>query len=98
MPIKQIIAWIVVVLGLLGVALSYYAVWVLAVSFAAGLVWYANFALLMSGPTSGMGAVVAFRKPRQKLALILGAMGFALWVILWILSFAVLGFKLGPSA
>ena len=90
---KRVISWSVVVIGFLGVALSYIAVWVLVAYFAAGVGWYANLALLASGPTCGIGAAIAYRKPRQKFALSLGLVGLTFWVILWVLSFAVLGFK-----
>jgi len=90
---KRIISWITVVTGLLGVALSYYAIWVLVAYFAASLVWYANVALLVSGPTAGVGAVIACRKPRQNLALAFGLFGFTFWVLLWVLCFSVLGFR-----
>ena len=66
---KRMISWLVVIAGLLGVALSYIAIWVVVSTFAAGLVWYANLALVVSGPASGIGAAIACRKPRQKLAL-----------------------------
>jgi uncharacterized membrane protein len=79
--------------GCLGVVLSYYAIWVLLAYFAAGLVWYANLALLVSGPTSGIGALIAYRRPRQKLALTFGLLGLTLWVVLWVLCFTVLGFR-----
>jgi len=82
---KRTIAWLLVVTGFLGVVLSYYSIWVLAAYFAAGLVWYANFALLVSGPTSAIGAAIACRQPRQKLALALGLFGFTSWFILWVL-------------
>ena len=91
---KRIISWVVVVIGLLGVAMSYMAMWALAAEFAAGVGWPANLALLASGPTCGIGAAIAYRKPRQKFALSFGLVGLIFWIILWVLSFTVLGFKL----
>ncbi|MDT4966004.1 MAG: hypothetical protein QOJ64_741 [Acidobacteriota bacterium] len=90
---KRITSWVIVVIGLLGVALSYYALWILIAYFAAGLVWFANLALLLSGPVSGIGGILAWLKPRQKIAMVLGILGFALWVLLWVLCFTVLGFR-----
>ncbi len=90
---KQFISWLVVTAGFLGVAVGYWAIWVLVAYFATGLVWYANLALLLSGPPSGIGAAIACRKPRQKLALAFGLVGLTLWVVLWVLCFAVLGFR-----
>ncbi|MDQ3819227.1 MAG: hypothetical protein M3362_16340 [Acidobacteriota bacterium] len=92
---KRIISWLVVVVGLLGVVFSYCAIWVLVAYFAAGLVWFAQVALLLSGPTSGVGAALALRRPRQKFAMVLGLLGLILWVLLWVLCFAVLGFRIG---
>jgi hypothetical protein len=82
---KQILVWLAVVVGFFGVALSYFAIYVLAAYFAAGLVWYANLALAISGPIAGGGAIVARKKRQQKLAFVIGLIGFALWGLLWIL-------------
>jgi hypothetical protein len=90
---KRIISWVIVVIGLLGVALSYYAIWVLIAYFAAGLIWFAEVALFFSGPISGIGGMLARWKPRQKIAMALGISGFALWLLLWALCFTVLGFR-----
>ncbi len=69
----------------MGVALSYWAIWVLVAYFAAGLVWFAEVALFVSGPMSGIGAALAYRKPRQKIAMTLGILGLVCWVLLWVL-------------
>lgn len=82
---KQILVWAAVITGFLGVALSYFAIYVLAAYFAAGLVWYANFALAISGPMAGGGAIVALKRPQHKLAFVVGLIGFVLWGLLWIL-------------
>lgn len=92
---KPVISWLVEIIGFLGVVLSYCAIWVLTSAFASGVVWYADLALLASGPTCGIGASIAYRKPRQKFALWLGLFGLIFWIILWVLSFTMLGFKFG---
>lgn len=61
---KRVILSLVVGTGLLGVAVSYAAIWIILTSFAAGATWYATLALVASGPTSGIGAVLACRKPQ----------------------------------
>lgn len=94
---KQVVSWSAVAIGLLGVAVSYAAIWVIMTSFAAGVVWYAGLALVASGPTSGIGAAIACRKPQQRIALVLGITGFTLWIALWVLCFTVLGFRFNPS-
>jgi hypothetical protein len=90
---KRIVSWLAVIAGLLGVALSYIAIWVIVTSFAAGLAWEANLALVLSGPACGIGAAIARRKPRQKLTLAFGLLGLTLWIILWALCFTVFGFR-----
>ncbi|MFZ0978037.1 MAG: hypothetical protein WAN23_01430 [Candidatus Acidiferrales bacterium] len=91
---KRVISWLLATVGFVGVALSYVAIWVLTTTFAAGIVWYANVALVVSGPASGIGAAIAYRRPRQKLALAFGLIGLALWIILWVVCFTVLGFRI----
>jgi hypothetical protein len=91
---KRVIAWVVGTIGFLGVALSYLGMWVLLTSFAAGVAWPVSLALAVSGPTSGVGAAIAYRNPRQKLALAFGLAGLALWIILWVLCFTVFGFRI----
>jgi hypothetical protein len=95
MPSKQRIAWTLVTLGLAGVALSYWGIWVLVAYFAAGLVWYASLALLISGPVAAVGAGVARRQPRQHAAMWFGVSAFVAWVTLWVLMLTKLGFTFG---
>ena len=87
---KHITSWLVVVSGLVGIVIAYQALWTLMAYFVAGLVWYAELAILVSGPISGIGAALAFRRPRQRLAFSLGMTGFILWIILWALLTAPL--------
>jgi len=84
---KRIISWLIIVMGVMGVALSYWAIWVLIAYFVAGLVWFAQVALLVSGPMSGIGAALAYRKPRQTIAMTVGILGLVCWVLLWMLLF-----------
>ena len=92
---KRLVSWVVVVIGLLMVALSYYSIWVLVAYFAAGLIWFAEIALLVSGPTSGIGALFAYQQPRQKMAMTFGLLGLIGWILLWVFCFTVLGFRFG---
>jgi hypothetical protein len=98
MSLKHVISWFAVIIGAAGVILSYYAVWVVAAYFASGVVWYANLAGLVSGPIAGFGAAVAWRPPRQNLVVALGTSALALWLLLWVLMFTVLGFGFHPEA
>jgi len=95
--LRRFIAWALASTGLVGVVLSYYAVWVLVEYFAAGLVWVANVALFFSGPVAVSGGLLACRRPRYFGAIAVGFFGLAAWVVLWVLMFTVLGFKWLPA-
>ena len=90
---KRAISWVVVAAGLFGVARSYVAIWVIVTTFTTSVVWHVNLALVASGPTSGIGAVIACKKSRQKLAMALGIAGLTLWVALLVLCITVLAFR-----
>jgi hypothetical protein len=92
-PLKRTFSWLAVIVGLAGVAVSYCGIWVLLAYFAAGLVWYANLFLFVSGPIAGVGAIVAWRTPRQFVAASVGGVAFVGWLILWTLMLTVLGFR-----
>ena len=89
---RRTVIWALVLAGMFGVLVSYYAIWVLVAYFAAGLVWWARAALLLSGPLGVVGALLAWRKPRQPLAFAIGSAAAVAWVALWIACFTVLGF------
>ena len=72
---ERAISWVVVAAGLLGVVRSYVSIWVIVTTFTTSVVWRVNPGLVVSGPTSGIGTVIACKKPRQKLALALGIAG-----------------------
>ena len=90
---KALAARLVVAVGGLGVALSYAAIYVLLAYFAAGIVWWANLALLLSGPMAGLGAALAWRQPRQTVAAATGLLAACLWLLLWFLMLTVFGFR-----
>jgi hypothetical protein len=90
---KRAISWVVVAAGLLGVALSYVSIWVIVTTFTTSVVWHVNLALVASGPTSGIGAVIACKKPLQKLALALGIAGLTLRVALLVLCITALALR-----
>ena len=89
--IKRCLAWILAIISILGVCISYYGIWVLSAYFAAGLVWWGEAALLSSGPVGGLGALLARIRPRQRIAMILGLIALAAWILLWGLVLSVLG-------
>jgi len=94
--IKCCLAWTLAVTSIIGVCVSYYGIWVLMAYFATGLVWWGEAALLCSGPIGGIGALLAWIKPRQRIAMILGLIVLVAWVLLWVLMFTVLGFQFHP--
>jgi hypothetical protein len=94
---KSLSSWVLVIAGVLGVLVSYCAIWVLLAYFAAGIVWWANAALLGSGPIAAVGSLLARRSPRQRVAMWIGWLAFAGWALLWTLMFTVLGFKFNPG-
>jgi len=89
---KRVLSWLVVIVGVLGIGLSYYSAWIIAAYFVAGVAWFASLALFASGPVCGLGAFLARRKPRQKAAFVIGLTGLALWIILWVLFLTIGGF------
>lgn len=95
---KKWFSWIAVIIGLTGVAVSYWGVYVLLAYYAAGLVWWATWALFFSGPLAGVGAAVAFFPPRQRAASAAGLLGAAAWLILWVLCLTVFGFEFGGAS
>ena len=94
---KQVLSWFLVGLGLVGVAVGYWSIYILVAYFAAGIVWWASVLLFAGGPLALAGGVVSLRKPKQRVAAGLGFSGFALWVLLWFLCFAVVGFEFLPA-
>src|SRR5260370_18888554 len=85
--LKQIVAWFFVLVAATGVVISYCGIYVLAAYFAAGLVWWASLSLLFSGPI-GLGAFgLAWSKPRQPIAMVIGFLVFFAWGFLWLLLF-----------
>lgn len=94
--LRSLFSWCLIALGAVGVAVSYWGIWVLVANFAAGLLWWSGGALLFSGPVAAVGALIAQRKPRQKAALIAGVAVASAWFLLWLLCLTVLGFTWAP--
>ena len=88
-------AWTLALIALFGVLVGYYGIYILLAYFAAGLVGWASFALLVSGPIGAVAAGLAWIRPRQRIAMTIGLFAFGAWLLLWILMFTVLGFKVG---
>lgn len=92
---KRLATWVLVFVGACGVVVSYYGIYILLAYFAAGLVGWAEVALFISGPIGALAGGIAWIKPRQRIAMVIGLLTFAAWLLLWILMFTVLGFKVG---
>ena len=64
-------------------AFHLYALWLLAATFAGGLVWWADV-LLAVGPLMAVAAVVTTaRRPMQRLATVVNAAVVLAYVVLW---------------
>jgi uncharacterized membrane protein len=87
---KRTSVWLLVVISLVGVVISYWGIYVLAAYFAAGLVWWASLSLLISGPIGATGAIIGWRSPRQRIAFALGLLSFGAWLLLWSLLLFVM--------
>ena len=81
--IKSRVSWSLTLAAVVLCAFQFYALWVLAATFAAGLVWWANF-LLILGPLVAVAAlVVSLRAPRQAVAAVLSALVILTYVAVW---------------
>ncbi|HWX41369.1 MAG TPA: hypothetical protein VN345_09495 [Blastocatellia bacterium] len=90
---KRCFAWGFDLIALAGVYVSYSGVYIMAAYFAAGLVWWASLALFISGPVGLAAAVLAWVRPRQRVATAIGLAAFIAWLFLWILMLTVGGFS-----
>jgi hypothetical protein len=63
---------------------SFAAIQALA-SWAAGLVWWAGLALLLTGPLAVGNLVLAMRSPRRKIAAVISAVVAAIHAYFWAL-------------
>ena len=91
--LKRIVTWILGVASVIGVYVSYQGIYILLAYFAAGLVWWVNLALSISGPIGAVAAALAWSKPRQRIAMAVGLFGFGAWLLLLVLMFTVFGFR-----
>ncbi len=81
--LKRGSVWFLALTSMVGVIVSYWGIYVLAASFAVGLVWWASLALLTSGPIGAMAAIVGWKRPRQRIAIAVGLIGVGAWLLLW---------------
>lgn len=91
--LKRSVTWFLALISVLGVYVSYQAIYILLAYFAAGLVWYASLALLISGPLGAVAAVLAWIRPRQRAAMAVGLCAFGAWLLLLVLMFTLFGFR-----
>jgi hypothetical protein len=91
--LKRTIAWLLGLMSVVGVYVSYHGIYILLAYFAAGLVWWANLALSISGPIGAVAAGLAWLRPRQKIAMVVGLSAFGAWLFLLVLMFTVFGFR-----
>jgi hypothetical protein len=77
-------SWILSSVNLALFAFHLYAIWVLAATFASGLIWWAAVLFLLGPPVCLLALIVAGLKPRQRTALILNSAVLLLYLIMWI--------------
>jgi hypothetical protein len=91
--LKRCITWVLAVTSVIGVFVSYEGIYILLAYFAAGLVWWANLALSISGPIGAVAGGLAWLRPRQRIAMAVGLAAFGAWLLLLLLMFTVFGFR-----
>jgi hypothetical protein len=90
---RRIATLFLALVAVVGVFISYEGICILLAHFAAGLVWWGNLALSISGPLAGVPAGLAWIKPRQRIGMSLGLLALLAWLFLLFLMFAVFGFR-----
>jgi hypothetical protein len=93
--LKRWATWLFVVVGVVGVVIAYWSIYILVAYFATGLVWWGSLSVLVSGPIGAGAGGLAWFKPRQRIAMTIGLFAFVAWLLLWVLMFTVLGFRFG---
>jgi len=81
--LKRGVVWFLALTSVLGVAVGYWGIYVLAAYFAAGLVWWASLALFISGPIGASAVIVGRKNPKQRTAIGVGLVALASWLLLW---------------
>jgi hypothetical protein len=64
-----------------------WALWVLASTFAAGLVWWASLCLVLAGPLALVGFLLSLVRPRQPGAAWLNGILVIIFATIWYLLF-----------
>jgi hypothetical protein len=77
-------SWILSSVNLALFAFHLYAIWVLAATFASGLIWWAAVLFLLGPPVCLLALIVSGLKPRQRAALILSLAVFLLYLVIWV--------------
>ena len=80
---KWRISWALTVGSLILGVFHYYALWTLAVTFAAGLVWWASLLLVLGPPVAIISLVVSLRRPRQLIPAALSGLVVLAYVVIW---------------
>jgi type II secretory pathway component PulM len=62
----------------------YYALWVLATTFAAGLVWWAGVLTVLGPPLALVAFVCSILKPRGRTALVINSVVLTVYLVIWI--------------
>jgi hypothetical protein len=84
---KRILAWLLVITGLLGTAVSYSVVWLALHIFVPGLSFVGFLGVAASAPVLAIGAVAASRKPQIEWARLCSLVGLGVWAFLFALTY-----------
>jgi hypothetical protein len=82
LTLKRGVTWFLIPVALVGLVISYLGIYLLVFSIAAGLVWWVEWALLLSGPLALATSVFAYLRPRQRVAVIIAFLLFTAWGVL----------------
>ena len=93
--LKSRMVWGLFVASVALLGFHLYAFWVLASTFAAGLVWWASLLVFLGPPVALACLVCSLRQPRQPSALAVSSLILVVYVILWAPLVPRMNIKLG---
>jgi len=92
---KRRVARVLTTIGIVLCVFHFYAMWVLAATFAAGLVWWASILVLLGPFAALLSLFVCLWRPRQLIAAALNAILLVIYIGLWAPIIPRLSFRAG---
>jgi predicted ferric reductase len=80
---KWRVSWGLAVASLTLGAFHYYLLWMMAATFATGLVWWANLVLALGPLVAVASLIVSMRSPRQVVPAVLSGLVVLAYVVIW---------------